>query len=321
MKLLSQFDFSDLLQELDVLRDCRLCPRHCGANRLQGQLGYCRLDAGFSIASITLHLGEEPALVGRYGICNLFFPHCNLQCIYCQNCEISSNISTSGLTYQTYSLTEILEKICAFLDQEIPILGFVSPSHCIPQMKIIIKALHKLGKKPTIVYNTNGYDDVQTLRDLEGLIDVYLPDFKYIDPEIAQQYSGAKDYPQIVKLALQEMIRQKGTYVAINDDGYVESGLIIRHLVLPNLVENSLKILEYLAEQVSTDLYISLMSQYYPAHKAYSDDRLNRQITADEYETVVSKMHELGFYRGWIQEPSSHRLYRPDFKAQKPFGV
>lgn len=315
--MISNHDFQDLLHELDVLHHCTICPRHCGADRYTGKLGYCQLDANFNISSITLHKGEEPVLVGNQGICNIFFPHCNLQCCYCQNYQISNNKNCHN--FRAWTLPEILENIIEFLDQHIPIIGFVSPSHCIPQMKIIIQALRRLGFSFTTVYNTNGYDTVPTLQELEGWIDVYLPDFKYINPEIAHQYSQASDYPQVVQAALSEMYRQKGSFISVNDNGYIESGMIIRHLVLPGLVQDSIRILEWISDHLSSSVYISLMSQYYPTYQVHADPVLNRTLSQAEYSQVTHAMAEIGLYHGWVQELRSQESYRPDFHKNCPF--
>ncbi len=310
--------YQDLLSSLEVLRDCRICPRNCGVDRFSSKLGYCQLDAKFNIASITLHKGEEPVIVGKKGICNIFFPHCNLQCIYCQNYQISCNIEKN---YQVWELPQIIEKLLEFIESGVYLIGFVSPSQCVVQMKIIIEALRRTGKKFITVYNSNGYDKVNTLRELESYIDVYLPDFKYIDPNIAELYSYAHNYPEIAKAAILEMYRQKGSYISINDDGYVESGLIVRHLVLPGESEQSIRILEYISEYLSTGAHISLMSQYYPTYKATHHPILNRTLEYDEYQKVVHKMNELGFYHGWVQELQSQKTYRPNFEEEKPFGI
>lgn len=317
--MFTNIDFSDLLADLEILHHCQICPRNCGVDRFTSQLGYCQLSAQLNISSIALHKGEEPVLVGDRGTCNIFFPHCNLQCCYCQNYQISNNKSCEN--YRVWTLPEILEKLIEFLDQKICIIGFVSPSHCIPQMKIIIKALRRLGRSFTTVYNTNGYDKVSTLQELADFIDVYLPDFKYIRSEISKKYSQADDYPEVALLALKEMYRQKGSYISVNERGYIESGLIIRHLVLPGPAQDSIRILESIADNLSPAVHISLMSQYYPTYQAHNDPSLNRTLTTDEYKQVVKAMGDNGFYHGWIQELQSQTSYRPDFHKDRPFEL
>ncbi len=221
-----------------LLKSCTLCPRQCGVDRSAGAKGYCRIDDGFAIASITLHRGEEPVLSGGRGICNVFFSHCNLRCRYCQNVQISRN--ETRVKYGDWSLAQVVDRITAILESGVERLGFVSPSHMLPQMVTIIEALHRRGYHPVVVYNSNGYDRVEILRDLEQLVDVYLPDCKYSDAHLSAQWSGAGDYPSVAAAALKEMYRQKGHILHLDDDGLAVRGMIVRHLVLPGAVANSL---------------------------------------------------------------------------------
>lgn len=304
-------------EELSILKNCNICPRECGTDRFSERLGYCRSGAGFSISSICIHQGEEPVISGKKGICNIFFPHCNLQCIFCQNHEISRNKFSQ---YQKeYVFDDLIKEVCKVLDQTENIVGFVSPSHFIPQMTAIIRGLRQTGRNPIFVYNTNGYDKAESLRKLEGLIDVYLPDFKYMDSALAFEYSQARDYPQVAALALKEMYRQKGSTLILNDDGIAESGIIIRHLVLPGAVDQSIEVLRFIAEEISSKIHISLMSQYYPTPLVSLHPGLKRSITSEEYSKVTSAFQEFGFYRGWIQELESHASYLPDFSNENPF--
>lgn len=303
--------------EIEHLSNCTLCPRECGVDRFSAKLGYCRSDAMFRVSSVCVHKGEEPAISGEKGICNIFFPHCNLQCIFCQNAGISRN--KTGILPEPLAFRELIGKICSILDQTENIVGFVSPSHYIPQMLAIIRGIRQKGRNPIFVYNTNGYDKVETLRMLEGLIDVYLPDFKYLDSNLSYRYSRAKDYPQVASAALKEMYRQKGSSLILNERGIAESGIIVRHLVLPGAIDQSIEVLRYIADEISMKLNISLMSQYFPTESVREHNQLNRPIYHDEYEKVVDAFHELGFYRGWIQELESHTNYRPDFSKDKPF--
>ena len=300
-----------------MLNDCCLCPRLCHANRTNGVLGYCRMDNGFHISSICLHHGEEPAISGTKGICNIFFSRCNLQCIYCQNHQIS----TLGPDVQetVYTLEQVIEQVEYFLDRGCTHIGFVSPSHVVPQLKSIVSALRSNGHNPVFVYNSNGYDSVETLRELVGLIDVYLPDLKYMEPTLAEAYSGAKNYPQAAPAAVREMYRQKGSTLRLDENGNARTGLIIRHLVLPGHVENSKAVLKFIAEELSPLVHVSLMSQYYPTPAVENHQKLGRQLTANEYRQVVEEMENLGMYRGWIQEPGSYENYRPDFLRNHPF--
>ena len=302
---------------LSELKECRICPRNCGVNRFVSKSGYCGSDASFSISSITLHKGEEPVISGTEGICNVFFSRCNLSCVFCQNYQISRR--KGDVIEDKLELDEVIRRIVFYLDKGIDILGFVSPTHHIPQMKTIIESLNNLGYSPSIVYNTNAYDSVESLRKLEGMVDIYLPDFKYLDSKLSKDYSGAANYPETAKAAIKEMYRQKGSSLIVDKNGIARSGIIIRHLVLPGQTNNSLKILEYIARELSTDIHISLMSQYKPIPEVYNHACLGQQIKADEYETITDKLDELGFYQGWIQDIESANEYNPDFIQENPF--
>ncbi|HNU92061.1 MAG TPA: radical SAM protein [Spirochaetota bacterium] len=256
-------------------------------------------------------------LVGKTGICNVFFGHCNLQCIYCQNFQISDNAIPCSMREPA----EVVEEILGFMDENgVRALGFVSPSHVIPQMTGIIEAIRLVGKDYTVVMNTNAYDKKETIESLEGFVDVYLPDFKYADSDLALEYSGVRDYPVAGVRALREMFRQKGAGLHLRPDGTARSGLIIRHLVLPGHVENSKNCLRIIAEELSPSVHISLMSQYHPTPRVEGHARLGRTVSEEEFLEVVEELHRLGFRHGWIQEMGSDRLYLPDFRRENPFG-
>ncbi len=303
------------------LRDCKICPRECHANRISGSLGYCATSAGIRIASIVAHHGEEPVISGKHGICNVFFTGCNLRCLFCQNHQISrGNHKSVTATAYISSVEEAVSLIEKYLAQGVQAVGFVSPSHVIPQVISIIQALHERGHRPVTVYNTNAYEKAETIRQLEGLIDVYLPDFKYITPELAGRYSGAPDYPEYAGKAIKEMYRQKGSYLFLNEEGLAERGLIIRHLVLPGHTDESKALLRYIAEEISVNVHISLMSQYYPAGSINGYKNLQRTLQSEEYYGLLDEMSSLGFRKGFIQEMNSQGHYRPDFSLAHPFG-
>jgi putative pyruvate formate lyase activating enzyme len=304
-------------KEQELLLKCNLCPRSCGVNRFSTELGFCKSDAGFGISSICGHKGEEPVISGEKGVCNVFFSRCNMQCLYCQNFQISRN--TDSIVGKSLRLEEVVGSICNILEQTENIVGFVSPSHQVLQMMSIIRGLHKAGKHPVIVFNSNGYDRVETLRMLEGTVDVYLPDFKYSDPLLASSYSGSANYPKIAKAAIKEMYRQKGSTLLLDDHKIAQSGIIVRHLVLPGAVDQSIAALKYIAEEISTELHISLMSQYYPTSKVSEHPILGRTIHENEFKAVVDALDHFGFHRGWVQEMESHAEYRPDFRNEQPF--
>ena len=310
-------NFDAFASPLKELENCTLCPRNCHAGRLNGRVGFCKSDDSFSIASICIHKGEEPAISGSQGICNVFFSNCNLQCIFCQNHQISdTRISRQAFGME---LIEIVKEVTGLLDKGINLVGFVSPSHFVPQMKVIIEAVKHAGYSPKWVYNTNGYDRVETLKSLEGLIDVYLPDFKYMDSLLSRVFSKTAEYPEKASAATKEMYRQKGAALHLSDEGTAESGIVIRHLVLPGQVQNSLGVLRYIADEISPKLHISLMSQYYPTARVMGHKSLGRELYRDEYLQVVNEMERLGLDFGWVQGLDSREHYRPDFEKEHPF--
>jgi putative pyruvate formate lyase activating enzyme len=217
------------------------------------------------------------------------------------------------------NLEEVLDQIIKLLSDGIPAVGFVSPSHVVPQVKAIINGLNALGYKPITVYNTNGYDKLETIRSLSGLIDVYLPDYKYVTKRIASEYSDASDYPETALKAIKEMYYQKGSTLLIYEKGRAETGMLIRHLVLPGHVEESKRVLISIAEELSPGVHLSLMSQYHPTEQVRHHPILNRSLYNAEYEAVVETMEALGFRNGWIQDMDSNLNYRPDFSKENPF--
>jgi putative pyruvate formate lyase activating enzyme len=300
-----------------LLKYCTLCPRECGADRFKGGTGFCRMDAGLNIASVCIHRGEEPVISGTAGICNIFFEGCNLRCMYCQNHEISQH--GKAMPHHGNDTEMLLDNIEKILSCGINAVGFVSPSHFVPQVKLIIRGLNSRGLKPVTVYNTNSYDKVGTLRDLADMIDVYLPDFKYATSSLALKFSEAFDYPQVALKALKEMYYQKGSVLRVDEEGKAESGLLIRHLVLPGYIEESIRILEIIAEELSPGVNLSLMSQYHPAFNAENHPVLNRPLRKEEYDKVVDAMKKLGFRNGWVQDMDSFQNYLPDFRKDHPF--
>ncbi|MBK7629021.1 MAG: radical SAM protein [Bacteroidales bacterium] len=300
-----------------VLQSCTICPRECRVNRIDGEKGYCGTDAGLNIASVCLHRGEEPLISGADGICNIFFAGCNLRCIYCQNHEISQN--SLSFRKAAVDLPDLLNQISEIISQGTDSVGFVSPSHMVHNVRAIIEGLHEKGLKPVIVYNTNSYDKADTLRSLEGLIDVYLPDYKYVTPALAAEFSGAHDYPEVALKAIREMYYQKGSTLRTDERGKAENGILIRHLVLPGYAEESMKVLRSIAEEISTGVHISLMSQYHPEWLAETHPSIGRLLYKEEYESVVEEMERLGFRNGYIQDMESNVSYRPDFSKEHPF--
>ena len=305
------------INERKLLSHCTLCPRECGVNRLEGGAGYCGSDAGMNIASVCVHRGEEPSISGPAGICNIFFAGCNLRCIYCQNHEISR--PGGNCAGRITSLDEALDTIGKLLSADVRAVGFVSPSHVVPQVRAIIRGLNSRGLKPVTVFNTNGYDKPEVIESLDGLIDVWLPDYKYASPALAEEYSDAPLYPEVALRALKKMYWLKGSVLHTEIEGRAKSGILIRHLVLPGHAEESRRVLKSIAEELSPGVHLSLMSQYHPTPFTDSHPDLKRILYKAEYDSVVETMEELGFRNGWVQDMESYRNYRPDFERENPF--
>lgn len=315
----TQANNAGLLAPLEQLRDCNCCPRNCGANRLDpgGKLGYCNSGAGFHIGSICAHRGEEPVIVGDHGIANIFFARCNMGCRYCQNWQISR--TRGRILEQEMTLDAVCDQLETLLDAGCKTVGFVSPSHFIPQVDVIMSAIRARGRNPVFVFNTSSYDKAETIRAFDGRINVWLPDLKYMDEAIGREISDTPDYPAIATAAIREMFRQKGSRLWLDADGHIESGLIIRHLVLPGKIENSKRVLRWIATELSHNVHVSLMSQYHPSARVAGDPSLGRTLHPEEYAEVVAEFEHLGFSNGWTQDLDSPSNYMPDFIHEHPF--
>ncbi|MCX7855092.1 MAG: radical SAM protein [Anaerolineae bacterium] len=272
-----------------IMESCRLCPRQCGVNRLKGMGGFCRASAILFISAFHPHFGEERPLVGRGGSGTIFLTHCNLRCVFCQNWEISH----MGMGQES-SVEEMADMMIQLQQAGCHNINLVTPTH---YSALILKALDiaaGMGLRLPIVYNTSGWERLEILEVLDGIVDIYLPDFKYWDSEMAAKYSsGAANYPEVTKAAILEMHRQVGV-AKPGPDGIMYRGLMIRHLVMPNDVGGSEKVMEWIAENLPKDTYVNIMSQYTPMHKAYRYPQISRRITREEYERVVKKAQELG---------------------------
>ena len=298
-----------------LLSSCTVCPRNCGNDRLANVLASCASGADPVVSSWTPHFGEEPALSGTRGAGNIFFGNCNLRCVYCQNYQISQDYAAQKTNTVT---VERLAKMCLELQARgCHNIGFVSPTHYAPQMAKAILLAAREGLSIPIVYNTNAYDSVEVLRLLDGVVDVYLPDFKYADSAAGWLYSKVPDYAERSREAMIEMYRQKGSALVFGEDGLLKSGLLVRVLVLPENVAGVSESLSWIAETLSPRVAISLMSQYYAIHRAASNDRyakLSRSITASEWEEALGALEANGFTNGFAQEfETSNKYYRPDF--------
>lgn len=300
----------------DRLANCECCPRKCGANRLAGRLGVCRIGSEVQVSHIGLHFGEEPPISGTKGSGTIFFAGCNLRCVFCQNYQISQEFQ-EGYP-RTLTAEELACEMLRLQDQGAHNINFVSPSHVILQMADAVRMAKSRGLVIPVVYNSNGYDSLDALRLIGGLVDIYLPDLKYMENGLAKQFSAARDYAGIVPAVLQEMLEQVG-HLQLNKDGIATRGLLVRHLVLPNHLGNSRKCLRFLAD-LSPDIFVSIMSQYSPQYKAGSYPSLNRKLTQAEYDAVTEYALDLGLENAFIQELESQEHYVPDFEQDSPFN-
>lgn len=273
------------------LSDCDICARECRVNRLEGEIGKCCVGKRAKISSSGPHLGEENPLRGWRGSGAIFFTRCNLNCQYCQNYDISQ--SDAGYEIEPEDLAVIMVELQSYGCHNI---NFVSPSHVVPQILASLLVAGKAGLRLPLVYNTGGYDSLETLQLLDGVIDIYMPDMKYADEQIALQYSKIPDYPQVNQAAVCEMHRQVGD-LQVDEQGLARRGLLVRHLVLPNNLAGTAWIIKFLAEEISTNTYLNLMDQYRPAYRAMNYPELNRRNTHQEYSFAIQTAHEAGLYR------------------------
>jgi putative pyruvate formate lyase activating enzyme len=300
------------------LAHCNLCPRNCDVNRLEGELGFCRSGVVSIVASICAHHGEEPPLSGTKGSGTVFFGNCNMRCVYCQNHQISQDRRRlRGQDMDCHTLAQML----LYLQNDLGChnINFVSPSHFVPQMVRAVLEAVPLGLCLPLVYNTSGYDSISTLKLLDGVIDIYLPDIRYADNKVAKKYSRAPDYVENARAAIKEMYRQVGNLI-VNGEGVAQRGLIVRHLILPEGLAGSEESLTWLAREVSLEVHLSVMAQYYPAHHAGRFLAIARRITEAEYDSVMALLDGLGMENGWIQALDSSDSFQPDFEREKhPF--
>jgi len=291
----------------NYLESCHLCPRNCGVNRVKGEMGYCRAGYSVKVAKAMLHQWEEPCISCGGGSGAVFFSNCNLSCVFCQNSPISQEGFGKEITIER--LAEIYLEL---QDRGASNINLVSASHYIPQVMESLKIAKAKGLKLPVILNTNGYEKVETLKLLEGLIDIYLPDIKYYDSKSCQKYSKAVDYFKYASKAVLEMYRQVGS--PRFEGERIVKGLIIRHLLLPGQLSQSKKIMDWIAENLPNTVYISLMSQYVPMYKAPNYPEINKRVSEKSYEWLVDYCLSLGLENGFIQEESSAQaLYTPDF--------
>ena len=274
------------------LADCDLCPRKCRVNRQEGKLGFCRTGRLARVNSAFLHFGEEPEIIGNKGSGTVFFSNCNLDCNYCQN-EAISHIG-EGKEISAQGLAQIMLDLAT---QGAENINLVTPTHVIAQIIEALAIAREKGLKLPIVYNSGGYDSPDILKIVEGMFDIYMPDIKYSDNAIAQRFSNAPDYWDVVRLAVREMFRQAGNLVV--EGGAAKKGLLIRHLVLPNHLSGSMAVMDFIREEISRDAYVNIMDQYRPCAKAGQFPELNRMINREEYREVVLYASRIGLQRGF----------------------
>ncbi|OGO32243.1 MAG: radical SAM protein [Chloroflexi bacterium RBG_16_56_11] len=300
------------------LEECDICPRECRTRRLEGNTGACNSGALPIVSSFCAHHGEEPALSGSRGSGTIFFGNCNMRCVYCQNFQISQD----PVNQRQYEVTtRVLAERMLYLQDELKChnINLVTPSHFVPQIARAVFEAVPRGLRLPLVYNTSSYDSLRTLKQLDGIIDIYLADLRYASNEAGRRYSGVPDYTEISRAGIKEMYRQVGDLL-VDEEGVAIKGLMVRHLILPNGIAGSEESLRWLAREVSPRVAVSIMSQYYPAHLAYKYRELYRKILPAEYDEVARLAEELGMENGWLQEMESAGHYRPDFAADEPFA-
>ncbi len=297
------------------LSHCECCPRKCGVDRRAGKTGFCRIAAGARIAHAGLHSGEEPPISGTRGSGTIFFAGCNLRCVFCQNYQISQQFQPSQI--KTLTTDQLADEMLRLAGAGAHNINLVSPSHVVFQAADAIVVAKAKGLAIPIVYNSNGYDSVDALRQIRGLVDIYLPDIKYLSNDLARRYSAVDNYAEIISGVLCEMLDQVG-HLELDDTGIARRGLLVRHLVLPGAVDNSRRCLAFLAE-LSPATHVSIMSQYSPQHRAAHYPPINRPLTSREYDEVTDYALELGLENAFIQELDSRHRYLPDFDRDRPF--
>lgn len=294
-----------------LLIDCTLCPRECHINRAEGKIGYCKVTDELMVARAALHMWEEPCISGEEGSGTVFFSGCGMGCIYCQNHNIAS-----GMAGKKISIERLADVFIELQNQKANNINLVTPSHYVPQIIDAIDIARKLGLRIPIVYNSSGYEKVETLKLLKGYIDIYLPDLKYMDNTPATKYSNCRDYFAYASKAIMEMVSQVGE-PSFDERGIMTKGVIVRHLTLPGYLEDSKNIIKYLYETYGDSIYISIMNQYTPLSAVEKYPELNRRITEEEYEELVDYALELGVENGFIQEgETASESFIPEFNEE-----
>lgn len=293
-----------------MLEQCMLCPHNCKVNRLNGQIGRCKCNDKIKIALVSLHRFEEPCISGKNGSGTVFFSNCNLNCIFCQNYEISHLGKGKEIT-----IDELANIFIEQQKQGAHNINLVTPTMYVIQIIEALKIAKSRGLNIPVIYNTNSYENVETIKMLEGYIDVYLPDLKYFSNELCAKYSKVNNYFENATKAIKEMCNQVGT-PEFDENGMIKKGLIIRHLILPNYMQNTKNILRWIKDNIPEDVYVSVMSQYFPSYKAINDDKINRKITKKEYRTIEDYIYMIDLKNGYMQdyvENENEEKYVPEF--------
>ena len=277
----------------EFLGACQLCPRRCGVNRREGEIGYCGAGSELTVSSAFAHFGEESPLVGLRGSGTIFLTHCNLRCVFCQNYDISH--LGRGETTTSDEMTRAMLRLQGLGCHNI---NFVTPTHYAPQIVASLPGAIKMGLRIPIVYNCSGYESLDVIRLLEGVVDIYMPDAKFMDGKYSRQFLNTPDYPEVLKGVLKEMHRQVGD-LTIDSRGIAERGLLIRHLVMPGRVASSEEVLKFIAEDLSPHSYVNIMDQYRPEYRAHEYPDLNRRITHEEYAEAIQMAKRCHLYRGF----------------------
>lgn len=294
---------------MSSIEKCEICPHNCKVNRLEGKVGRCKATDKVKIALASVHNFEEPCISGTNGSGTVFFSNCNLKCVFCQNYKISQE----GLGKEI-SIEELAEIFIEQQNKKVENINLVTPTMYIYHIIEAIKIARKKGLNIPIVYNTNGYENVETIKKLNGYIDIYLPDLKYYDNDLAFKYSGIKNYFENATEAIKEMYNQVGTPV-LDENGIMKKGVIIRHLVLPNNLQNSKDVLKWINDNIDNKVFVSVMAQYFPTHRAKDFPELSRKLTKAEYEEIENYLYSLNLNNGYIQELGEHEEeYVPDFE-------
>jgi len=274
-----------------VLEECCLCPRHCGVNRLAGESGKCRVTSQVAVSSYGPHFGEEAPLVGRHGSGAIFFAYCNLQCIFCQNYTISHFGEGSVVGNE-----ELARMMLSLQLSGCHNVNLVSPTHAVPYILEALELAVSGGLHLPLVYNSGGYDSVETLKLLDGVVDIYMPDMKYSNEKTAERFSGVKNYPEVNRAAVKEMHRQVGD-LQIDEQGVAQRGLLVRHLVLPDGLAGTEAVVRFLAQEVSTNTYLNVMAQYHPCYQAFDIPQLARPVSREEFNEAVDLARQQGLHR------------------------